>query len=75
MRGGGGGRGGGAFQPSEFGVGSTGQPRGRGKPAPTNMFKRRKGYRGDPNTKPKKEKIPQKPTKQLFIRPVDLDVK
>ena len=70
-----GGRGGGFGAPGEFGIGSTGQPRGRGKPQATNMFKRRKGYRAQNDNKPKKEKPPQEPTKQLFVRPIDLDVK
>ena len=70
-----GGLGGGFGAPGEFGVGSTGQPRGRGKPQATNMFKRRKGYRAQNDSKPRKEKPPQEPTKQLFVRPIDLDVK
>jgi len=50
-----------------FGGGFRGRGRGRGKPAPTNVVKKRKGYKGAAQ----KQKEPAKPSKQLFVRPID----
>ncbi|CAG5114107.1 Oidioi.mRNA.OKI2018_I69.chr2.g8177.t2.cds [Oikopleura dioica] len=62
FNGGGGFGGGGGFR-----GGFRGRGRGRGKPAPTNVVKKRKGYKGAAQ----KQKEPAKPSRQLFVRPIE----